>query len=227
MNLKRPGLRELHHELSRRDLLRLAGVGLSGLGLVAIAGCGDGDTPRSPTSTPGAVVDPPPETTTIRLTEGPLCYGPMYLAADFLPAEGFTDVQYIESTSAAAFYKSLASGELDMSLSFAAASAIRIDAGDPFTLLAGAHVGCWELFGTERVKSIRDLRGKTVAVTEVAPTSADYAFMVTILPNIGIDPVKDVIFEAHKKDEAIQLLREGKVDAYLAFPPVSDRKSVV
>ena len=40
--MRRPELRELHHELSRRDLLRLAGVGLSGLGLAAIAGCGSG-----------------------------------------------------------------------------------------------------------------------------------------------------------------------------------------
>ena len=152
-----------------------------------------------------------------------ICWSPQYLAEEFLLAEGFTDVQYIKLPSTGAVAKSLASGETDISLHFAAGAAIVIDAGDPIRLLAGAHVGCWELFGGDRVQSIRDLRGKTVAVTEVAPTASDYAFMVIVLTAIGIDPVKDVNFEAHKKDEAIQLLADGKVDAYMAFPPTNQQ----
>jgi len=210
--------------LSRRDLLRLAGVGLSGFGLAAIVGCGDGDEPRSATITPAAT-DPPPETTRLRLTQpGPsICVSPQYLAEEFLRAEGFTDVQYIKLAGAGATSKSLASGEADMSLHFAAPAAIAIDAGDPVLTLGGAHVGCWELFGTDRVQSIIDLRGKTVAVTEVAPTAPDYVFMASVLTFVGIDPTRDVNFEPHKKDEAIQLLAEGKVDAYLAFPPTNQQ----
>ena len=223
--MKSHGLRDMHHELSRRDLLRLSALGLSGLGLAAIAGCGDGDNPRSATSTPGIVADGPPETTTIRLWQAPtICVSPQYLAEEFLPGEGFTDVQYLGGfPSPAAAYEGLASGGLDITGGFAAALAIRIDAGDPVTLLAGAHVGCFELFGTDRVQSVRDLRGKTVAVTEVASTAADYAFIASILTFVGIDPKRDVNFEAHKKDEAIQLLGEGKVDAYLAFPPTNQQ----
>ena len=217
-------LRDSHHELSRRDLLRLAGVGLSGLGLAAIAGCGDGDTTRSATSTPGIIADPPPETTRLRLGILPsLCWAPQYLAEEFLGAEGFTDVQYIKVAGTSAVNKSLGRGELDMSLGFAAGMTVGVDAGDPITFLAGAHVGCWEMFGTDRVQSVRDLRGKTVAVTEVAPTASDYAFMVSVLTFVGIDPTKDVNFEVHKKDEAIQLLAEGKVDAYVAFPPTNQQ----
>jgi len=89
-------------------------------------------------------------------------------------------------------------------------------------LLAGAHVGCWELFGTDRVQSISDLRGKTIAVAEVAPGAPDYDFNTTILTFVGINP-GDVNFEAYKKDEAIQLLAEGKVDAYMAFPPANQQ----
>ena len=212
---------EIHHELSRRDLLRLAGVGLSGFGLAAIVGCGDGDNPQGATSTPLAT-DPPPETTRLRLTQPPsICVSPQYLAEEFLPAEGFTDVQYLEQASLAAIVKSLASGEVDISLNFAVGAAIGIDAGDPVLVIGGAHVGCWELFGSDRVQSIRDLTGKTVAVTDVG--AADYNFLASALTDVGIDPTRDVNFEAHKKDEAIQLLTEGKVDAYMAFPPTNQQ----
>ena len=43
----------------------------------------------------------------------------------------------------------------------------RLDAGDPVTVLAGVHLGCYELFGTERVPSIRDLKDKTVSVSQL------------------------------------------------------------
>jgi len=222
--MERDRLRDIHQELSRRDLLRLAGVGLSGLGLAAIVGCGDGEGKSSATSTPGMVADAPPETTTIRMARTPsICSSPMYLAEEFLGAEGFTDVQYIDLAGGGAVSKSLASGELDISLNFAALGAVRIDAGDPVILLAGAHVGCWELFGSDRIQAIRDLRGKTVAVSEATGAAPDYGFLAIALTFVGIDPTKDVNFEAHPKDEAIQLLKEGKVDAYLAFPPVNQQ----
>ncbi len=41
---------------------------------------------------------------------------------------------------------------------------IQIDAGEPIVLLGGVHAGCYELFGTDRVRTIRDLKGKTVAI---------------------------------------------------------------
>ena len=33
--------------------------------------------------------------------------------------------------------------------------------GDPVVILAGFHVGCFELFSNDHVRSISDLRGKT------------------------------------------------------------------
>jgi NitT/TauT family transport system substrate-binding protein len=148
---------------------------------------------------------------------------PQYLAEEFLLAEGFTDVQYLKQASLVAAVKSLASGEVDICLNFAIGAAIGIDAGDPVLIIGGAHVGCWELFGTDRVQSIRDLRGKTVAVTDVGAGAADYNFLASALTDVGIDPRRDVNFEAHKKDEAIQLLADGKVDAYLVFPPTNQQ----
>src|SRR5882724_2656011 len=113
-----------------------------------------------------AAAEPPLETTRLRLLKFPsLCLAPQYVAEDLLRAEGFTDVQYLEfPEEGIAAYGRLGSGELDISQGFIAPSIVQIDRGTPLLLLAGVHVGCFELFGTDRVRAIRDLRGKTVAV---------------------------------------------------------------
>jgi len=219
--VQRHGLPEIHRELSRRELLRLAGVGFSGLGLAAIVGCGDGDEPRSATITPAAT-DPPPETTRLRFPTIPtICLAPQYLAEEFLAEEGFTDVQYAKAASGVENMEGVSAGELDVTQHFAGSIVTALDAGAAIVTLGGAHVGCWELFATDRVQSVRDLRGKTVSVLAANPSSADYAFIASVLTYVGIDPTKDVNFEPHRREEAIQLLQEGKVDAYVAFPPAN------
>ena len=50
-------------------------------------------------------------------------------------------------------------------MNFAAPLVIALDGGAPIVVLAGVHAGCFELFGTERVRAIRDLKGKTVAMS--------------------------------------------------------------
>src|SRR5262245_3420191 len=88
--------------------------------------------------------EPPPETTSLRLDQRPsICVVPQYLAEVFLRAEGFTDVQYIKMTGPKDIEPALASGEIHLGLHFAAPSVIRIEAGDPIVMLAGAHVGCF------------------------------------------------------------------------------------
>ena len=92
-----------------------------------------------------------------------------------------------------------------------------MDSGDPITLLAGIHVGCFELFGTERVRVIRDLKGKTVAITERGLTQ--HVFLASMVAYVGLDPQKDINFVEYPAAEGKRLLAEGKVDAYLGFPP--------
>ena len=52
-------------------------------------------------------------------------------------------------------------------MNFAGPLVVGLDAGAPITILAGVHPGCYELFATERVRTLGDLKGKTVAVTEL------------------------------------------------------------
>jgi NitT/TauT family transport system substrate-binding protein len=74
-----------------------------------------------------------------------------------------------------------------------------------------------ELFGTERVRTIHDLKGKTVAVNGLG--GPGHVFVASIAAYIGLDPRKDLNWVFHPPAEAMQLLAEGKIDAFLAFPP--------
>ena len=118
--------------------------------------------------------EPPLETTTIRLIHPwppgstariPfLCMAPHFLAEELLRAEGFTDIRYVEKDAGPPAYNALASGEGDLSSGVALGLITQVDAGAPIVILAGVHVGCYELFGTGSVRSVRDLKGKTVSV---------------------------------------------------------------
>ena len=168
---------------------------------------------------PGPVAaEPPPETTTIRLVHGPsMCHAPQYVAEELLRAEGFAQVTYAKADRIAVIEKALASGDADLNLHFAAPLILRLEAADPIVILAGGHVGCFELFGTERVRAIHDLKGKTVALLDL--TSSQYAFLASMLTYVGLDPGKDVNWVLLPPVEAKRLLADGKIDAYLGFPP--------
>jgi NitT/TauT family transport system substrate-binding protein len=161
--------------------------------------------------------EPPPETTRIRISQIPsTCRSPEWMAADLLRAEGFTDVQYIPTTGTLGVERALAAGDVDISGHFAAPVILRIEAGDPVTMLAGEHVGCFELLGNDRIRTIRDLKGRTVAVPELDPSP--YAFLASMAAHVGLDPAKDIRWVKHPASESMQLLADGRIDAFLGFP---------
>jgi len=187
--------------ITRRDLLR--GVA----GTVGVLGWPPGH----------ASGEPPPETTRVRIAHFPsICVAPQYIVGELLKAEGFSDITYVK-LPITDLSKALASGDVDISLQFVVPLVVQLDAGDPITLLGGVHVGCYELFGTDRVRAIRDLKGKTVAVTGLGLTQ--HLFLSSMVAHVGLDPRKDVNFVEHPAAEGMRLLAEGKVDAYLGFPP--------
>jgi NitT/TauT family transport system substrate-binding protein len=184
---------------------------LGGLALAGSAGL-MGLTPEL------AAAEPPPETSRLRIARVPsVCRSPEWIAEELLRTEGFTDVQYVVNDGTLAVQRSLASGEVDLSGHFAAPVILRLDAGDPIVILAGEHVGCFELLGTNRIRTIRDLKEKTVAVPVLDPSP--YAFLASIVGYIGLDPRKDINWVKHPASESMRLLSEGKIDAYLGFPP--------
>jgi hypothetical protein len=52
----------------------------------------------------GLAAEGPPDTATVRFVQNPvICIAPQYAAEELLRAEGFTDVSYVETTTAGAY----------------------------------------------------------------------------------------------------------------------------
>ncbi len=191
------------HGFSRREFL----TGTSTLGAATLFGLS-----RT------AAAEPPPETTRIRLAQIPgICVAPQYVAEELLRGEGFTDVQYVKF-GAGAMFKAFNSGEIDISMAFVAPWIVHVDAGNPIVLLAGVHVGCYELIGTDRIRAITDLKGKTVAIPELG--SPHHVFLASLASYVGLNPERDINFVVQPQEESIKLLAEKKIDALMGFPPV-------
>ena len=166
-----------------------------------------------------ASADPPPETTKIRLGRASfICYAPQYLAEEFLRLEGFTEVEFVSLPPDYTYHKMVAEGGVDLAI-FGVTSAIAaIDTGMPIVMISGVHVGCWELFAHDRVRSIKDLKGKSIAV--IGMGALDQLWIASILAYVGIHPVKEVTWTGTGKlSESMRLFLQGKADAFLAFPP--------
>src|SRR4029450_9339668 len=144
--------------------------------------------------------------------------GPKIVPEALWRAEGFTDVQYERkfATNLEARLGALASNDTDIDATFVGPLISRIDAGDPIVILSGLHAGCFELFGGERVRAIRDLKGKTVAVSGVG--GPDHAFVASMLAYVGLDARRDVSWVALPTAESIEWFANGKVDAFMGFP---------
>jgi NitT/TauT family transport system substrate-binding protein len=167
-----------------------------------------------------AGAEPGPETTTIRLYKFPgICLAPQYVAEDLLRAEGFTDIQYVTHPGGPSrLFEGIGSGAIDMTQWYVAPFLAEIDKGVGVVILGGVHTGCQELVGTESIRTIRDLKGKTIAATFASPTTS---FVVAMLASVGLDHRKDVRFVEHSLAESVRLLTEGKIDALMTTPPLA------
>ncbi|MEK6210245.1 MAG: ABC transporter substrate-binding protein [Pseudomonadota bacterium] len=193
------------HGFSRREFL----AGTSTLGAATLLGLS-----RT------AAAEPPPETTKIRLVKFPaICLAPQYLAEEFLRLEGFSQVEYVslvDDEPEPDF--ALAAGRADLTMEAATPLLPALDSGRPIVVLAGVHGGCYELFANERVRAIRDLKGKSVAIW--GSGTHDHIYLASMLAYVGIDPRTDVKWVATGTfNGAMELFIDGKVDAFLGFPP--------
>jgi NitT/TauT family transport system substrate-binding protein len=161
----------------------------------------------------------PLETTAVRFMRTPsICHAPQFIVEDLVRAEGFTDIRYIEGASSAEINEALVRGKVDFNTHFAPQWVSAIDGGGPITILGGVHVGCFELFGKEGIRSISDLKGKSVGVTALG--SSDHLFVSIMAAHIGLDPVNDIHWITSQSPAPAELFAEGKIDACLGLPPV-------
>jgi NitT/TauT family transport system substrate-binding protein len=160
----------------------------------------------------------PPETATVRLAKIPgICVAPQYAAEELLGAEGFSDIRYVEAAAGIPNSEKIATGEIDFSMNFVGPLLVPMDAGAPITLLAGVHPGCFELFANESIRSIADLKGKSVGVQALG--SSQHSFLASMATYVGLDPAKDINWITSATVKPMELFVEGKIDAFLGFPP--------
>ncbi len=195
----------MHIMQSRRHFLGT----LSSAGAAALLGA---------SKSPSSAAEERLETTTVRLGKIPgICIAPQYVAEELLRAEGFTEIRYVPTGSGAPQARAMARDEVDFSLNFSATLILPIDAGAPITVLCGVHVGCFELFASEGIRSIADLKRKKVGVQALA--SGQHLFLTSMAAHVGLDPVKDIDWIASPSTEPMDLFVDGKIDAFLGFPP--------
>ena len=166
-----------------------------------------------------ARAEPPPEARKIRFAQGPfICYAPQMLAEELLRLEGFTEIEYIPVGADNTYATLVAKSGVEVAVFGPTSAVAAMDAGMPLVMVAGLHAGCWELFGNERVGAVRDLRGKRIAV--IGMGAVDQLWIASILAYVGINPVKEIEWvPSSKLNESMRLFLEGKVDAFLGFPP--------
>ncbi len=164
-----------------------------------------------------ATADVLPETTVVRFAAAPgICIAPQYVAEGLIRAEGLSDFSFVTSSAGLVQTEMLARGEIDFSIDFATAFIIPIDSGAPLKVISGVHVGCYELFGRQDIRSIRDLKGRKVGVGQNL-SSDPHIFISAMATYVGLDP-REIDWVVGKQLPA-DLFTEGKVDAFLAFPP--------
>jgi NitT/TauT family transport system substrate-binding protein len=156
------------------------------------------------------------ETTTVRLVnDGSICIAPEYAAEDLLRAEGFTDIRYPDIHGTAAETEAITRGAIDFDNFVPFGSLpLAIEAGLPIVVLAGVHIGCFELFAADGIRHIADLKGKSVGL-QAAP-----AHLLTLMAaSVGLDPATDIRWVTDPSQRPLDLFAEGKIDAFLGFPP--------
>ena len=157
--------------------------------------------------------EPDLETTSVRLAKIPvICFAPQYVCEDLLRMEGFTDIRYVD-TKPSALGKDLAEGKFDFASNVTAQNIVFVDSGLPITLIGGIHAGCYELFASDGIRSIRDLKGKpvgTFAATDLLEMMAAF---------VGLDPKKDLTIINDPDAKPLDQFIQGKLDAYMALPP--------
>jgi len=111
----------------------------------------------------------------------------------------------------------IAHDEVDLGRNFAPDQILGMAAGAPITLLAGLHLGCFDVFAKEDIRRLADLKGRTVGVASGA--TGDEVLLRLMAALVGLNPAKDIHWVLSASSDPMALFIEGKIDAFLALPP--------
>jgi NitT/TauT family transport system substrate-binding protein len=155
----------------------------------------------------------PPEVTALRIGyDSSICVAPNFIAENLLRAEGFTDIQYMPHSLDA-----VARGDYSFDFDSVAGLLPFLDAGAPITVLSGLHSGCYELLAREPIRTIVELKGTTVGVSQL--NVGRHLFLKVVAAYVGLDPETDINWIESPQVKPAELFEAGKIDAFLGFPP--------
>lgn len=195
---------------SRRNLLKAAGAA----GLAVAAGAAGGRV-FSP-----AIAGPAPK---IRLGWGDIaaCHSPLgFGVAKGLYAKHNLDVElYPFTANGQTVIQAIATGKADAAAGLVGDWLKPLEQGFDVKLFVGSHGGCGRLFASEksRVKSLADLKGKTIAVFAMG-ASPQTVLQVSIL-KAGVDPNADITWKTVPFDLVGEVVARGEADAGMHIDP--------
>jgi NitT/TauT family transport system substrate-binding protein len=105
---------------------------------------------------------------------------------------------------------------MDMTMDFTARIIRDIVPGSPVVFISGFHVGCFSLIGSDRISTVRDLKGKKVWPWTTG-RSAPAIFFKALVAYVGLDPDKDIEYVLVPNDEALELFKSGKIEASAVY----------
>jgi NitT/TauT family transport system substrate-binding protein len=155
------------------------------------------------------------ETTTVRILKIPaICLAPQYVSDELLRAEGFTDIRYVE-VPVTGMVPAIERGDADFSTTEAAFLVQAIAGGARVVVVAGVHIGSYELFAQQNIRHVGELKGRRVAAGD-GP-----GLFSLIAAQVGLDPAKDFDYVGSTDSavDPLELFAQGKIDAFLGFPP--------
>src|SRR5262249_42643186 len=140
-------------------------------------------------------------------------------------AEGFTEIRYVD-TPGPKIPEAIARGTADFAMIYSPPFIAAVDVGQRFKMLAGVHVGCFELLGNQGTGSIAELKGKRFAMGGLRGPA--HLLMSIMAAYVGLDSAKDIDWVVSQTPKPIELFIDNKVDAVMAFAPepqlLRDRK---
>ena len=164
----------------------------------------------------------PPETTLVRILSyknAITCIAPLDILDDLLRDEGFVEISYVIGADSDIPTERVGRGDVDFGQEFSSVTTLLVDAGVPAVMLAGVHTGCFELFARESIRSVVDLKGKTLGVVDTSSASSEVLMLKIIAASVGLDPAREINWVATGSGDPKDLLADAKIDAFMAFTP--------
>jgi NitT/TauT family transport system substrate-binding protein len=182
-----------------------------------------GATPLLFRASYGSAAEGELETNRLTLAKTPaLCTAPQFITEELLRDEGFTEIRFVDA-SPSEIPADVGSGKLDFSMAYASQYVSALDNGERVTLLAGIMVGCFELFGNASIRSIGDLKGRSVGVQGLG--GMPHTLATLMAAQVGLDPKTDIQWVTDPTRNQLNSSKKAKSMHSSVFRP-SRRNSV-